>query len=52
MKRNRLLYRPETYDIDLAKLEAEMKKIAKEDLKVERYELPREEALSIWTPPG
>ena len=30
---------------DLAKLEAEMKKIAKEDLKVERYELPKEEAL-------
>ena len=31
---------------DLAKLEAEMKKIAKEDLKVERYELPKEEALN------
>ena len=31
---------------DLAKLEAEMKKIAKEDLKVERYELPKEEALA------
>ncbi len=31
---------------DLEKIEAEMKKIAKEDLKVERYELPREEALS------
>ena len=30
---------------DLAKIEAEMKKIAKEDLKVERYELPKEEAL-------
>ena len=30
---------------DLAKLEAEMKKIAKEDLKVERYELSKEEAL-------
>ena len=42
------------YDIDLdhriteeelAKIEAEMKKIAKEDLKIERYELPKEEAL-------
>ena len=32
---------------DLAKLEAEMKKIAKEDLKIERYELPKEEAL-VW----
>lgn len=31
---------------DLAKLEAEMKKIAKEDLKVERYELSREDALA------
>lgn len=31
---------------DLAKIEAEMKKIAKEDLKVERYELPKEEALA------
>ena len=31
---------------DLAKLEAEMKKIAKEDLKIERYELPKEEALA------
>ena len=31
---------------DLDKIEAEMKKIAKEDLKVERYELPKEEALA------
>ena len=31
---------------DLQKIEAEMKKIAKEDLKVERYELPKEEALA------
>ncbi|WP_455539560.1 threonine--tRNA ligase [Terrisporobacter sp.] len=31
---------------DLAKIEAEMKKIAKEDLKIERYELPKEEALA------
>ena len=42
------------YDIDLdhriteeelAKIEAEMKKIAKEDLKIERYELSKEDAL-------
>ena len=31
---------------DLEKLEKEMKKIAKEDIAVERYELPREEALA------
>ena len=31
---------------DLAKLEAEMKKIAKEDQKIERFELSREEALA------
>ena len=31
---------------DLQKIEAEMKKISKEDLKVERYELPKEEALA------
>ncbi|WP_343345035.1 threonine--tRNA ligase [Terrisporobacter petrolearius] len=31
---------------DLAKLEAEMKKIAKEDQKLERFELPKEEALA------
>ena len=31
---------------DLEKLEAEMKKIAKEDVKIERYELPKEEALA------
>ena len=31
---------------DLQKIEAEMKKITKEDLKVERYELPKEEALA------
>ena len=31
---------------DLEKLEKEMKKIAKEDLAVERYELPKEEALA------
>ena len=31
---------------DLQKIESEMKKIAKEDLKAERYELPKEEALA------
>ncbi|WP_419726151.1 threonine--tRNA ligase [Terrisporobacter petrolearius] len=31
---------------DLTKLEAEMKKIAKEDQKLERFELPKEEALA------
>ncbi len=33
----------------LEKLEAEMKKIIKENLKVERFELPREEALKLMT---
>ena len=46
------------YDIDsdvtftpevLAKLEAEMKKIVKENLKIERFELPREEAVKLMT---
>ena len=32
---------------DLEKLEAEMKKIAKEDLKIERFELPRAEAIEF-----
>jgi len=32
---------------DLEKIEAEMKKIAKENLKVERFELPRNEALEL-----
>ena len=32
---------------DLEKIEAEMKKIAKENLKIERFELPREEALKL-----
>lgn len=32
---------------DLEKLEAEMKKIAKEDLAIERFELPREEAIKL-----
>ncbi len=32
---------------DLEKIEAEMKKIAKENLKIERFELPRDEALSL-----
>ena len=46
------------YDIDsdvtftpevLAKLEAEMKKIVKENLKIERFELPRDEAVRLMT---
>ena len=46
------------YDIDsdvtftpevLAKLEAEMKKIGKENLKIERFELPRDEAVRLMT---
>ena len=46
------------YDIDsdvtftpevLAKLEAEMKKIVKETLKIERFELPRDEAVKLMT---
>ena len=32
---------------DLEKIEAEMKKIVKENLKIERFELPREEALAL-----
>lgn len=32
---------------DLEKLEVEMKKIVKEDLKLERFELPREEAIKL-----
>ncbi|WP_291565091.1 MULTISPECIES: threonine--tRNA ligase [unclassified Clostridium] len=32
---------------DIEKIEAEMKKIVKEDLKIERFELPREEALKL-----
>lgn len=32
---------------DLAKIEEEMKKIIKEDLELERFELPREEALKL-----
>lgn len=32
---------------DLEALEKEMKKIAKEDLKIERFELPREEAIKL-----
>ncbi len=34
---------------DLEKLEAEMKKIIKEDLRLERFELPREEAIKLMT---
>ena len=35
-------------DADLEKLEAEMKKITKENLKLERFTLPREEALAFF----
>ena len=34
-------------DADLEKLEAEMKKITKENLKLERFTLPKEEALKL-----
>ncbi len=37
---------------DLDKLEAEMKKIIKEDLKLERFELPRAEALKLMEEKG
>jgi len=37
---------------DLGKIEAEMKKIIKEDLKLERFELPREEALKFVSEKG
>lgn len=37
---------------DLEKIEAEMKKIAKEDLKIERFELPRNEALELMKKQG
>ena len=37
---------------DLEKLEKEMKKIAKEDLKIERFELPREEAIKFMQEKG
>ena len=37
---------------DLEKLEAEMKKIIKEDLKLERFELPRAEALKLMEEKG
>ncbi|GAA0123522.1 threonine--tRNA ligase [Clostridium faecium] len=38
--------RPFTFE-DIEKIEAEMKKIVKQDLKIERFELPREEALKL-----
>ena len=34
---------------DLAKIEAEMKKIIKENLPIERFELPRDEAVALMT---
>ena len=37
---------------DLAKLEAEMKKITKENLKLQRYTLPREEAIKFMEEQG
>ena len=37
---------------DLAKIEEEMKKIIKEDLELERFELPREEALKLMEEKG
>lgn len=37
---------------DLEALEKEMKKIAKEDLKIERFELPREEAIKLMQEKG
>lgn len=37
---------------DLEKLEAEMKKIVKEELDIERFELPREEALKLMEEKG
>ena len=39
---------PVTPDV-LASLEAEMKKIVKENLKIERFELPRDEAIALMT---
>ncbi|MCR4908394.1 MAG: threonine--tRNA ligase [Lachnospiraceae bacterium] len=37
---------------DFEKIEAEMKKIVKEDLKLERYELPRDEAIEFFREKG
>ncbi len=37
---------------DLAKIEEEMKKIIKEDLPIERFELPREEAIKFMKDAG
>ena len=37
---------------DLAKIEAEMKKIVKENLRIERFELPREEAIKLMEEKG
>jgi len=38
--------KPFTFE-DIEKIEAEMKKIVKQDLKIERFELPRDEALKL-----
>ena len=37
---------------DLKKIESEMQKIVKENLKIERFELPREEAIKLMTELG
>lgn len=37
---------------DVAKIEEEMKKIVKEELEIERFELPREEALALMNEKG
>lgn len=39
-------------DEDKAKIEEEMKKIIKEDLSIERFELPREEAIKLMSDAG
>ena len=38
---------PKLVDADLEKIEAEMKKIIKENPQIERFELPRNEALEL-----
>ena len=39
-------------DVDKAKIEEEMKKIIKEDLPIERFELPREDAIKLMKEKG
>mgnify|MGYP002514488600 CR=1 FL=1 len=38
---------PKLQESDLEKIEAEMKKIIKEDIEIERFSLPKEEALKL-----